>query len=202
MHFSKLLSLAGTLAGLSLVTTALPAIDQSIQAATIDVVARSDATAEVPEAAQGFSAKITWYDPDVGLGSCGWQGHSYDHIVSLPFGVMGASQSNGNPNCGRQIIINANGRSIQVTAWDKCWGCKGTDIDISRSVWDALGLRDEIPANYERIRGLGQNIFPLSATFDATKRSMSSCLFIVTYIIASSYGALKFRLGSSDLERG
>jgi len=49
-------------------------------------------------------------------------------------------QSNGNPNCARQLVVNANGRSIVVYAVDKCSACGYYDLDLSGGAFKALGL--------------------------------------------------------------
>jgi len=48
------------------------------------------------------------------------------------------SQSNGNPYCGKTITILHNGKSTVATVVDKCMGCAGRAIDVSRLAFDDL----------------------------------------------------------------
>ncbi|KIJ55840.1 hypothetical protein M422DRAFT_109174, partial [Sphaerobolus stellatus SS14] len=75
---------------------------------------------------------FTYYEP--GLGACGSTNSASDLIVAVPpetFASYGSQLSNGNPVCGKKIILEANGKTVTATVEDKCPGCSANDIDLS-----------------------------------------------------------------------
>ncbi|KAI1003780.1 hypothetical protein K3495_g4432 [Podosphaera aphanis] len=80
---------------------------------------------------------ITYYDPGVGFGACGWMNNKDEPVVALPFGFMG-SQSNGNSLCGKTITIEHDGKTSTAKVVDKCMGCTGFSIDLSNAVFSQL----------------------------------------------------------------
>lgn len=83
------------------------------------------------------SGDITYYDPGVGFGACGWRNSKDEPVVALPFGFMGA-QSNGNSLCGKMISIEHDGKVSTAKVVDKCMGCTGFSIDLSNAVFSQL----------------------------------------------------------------
>ncbi|KAH0544669.1 hypothetical protein FGG08_001174 [Glutinoglossum americanum] len=82
------------------------------------------------------SGDMTFYD--AGLGSCGDtdDGES-ENVVALPHDFMGV-QSNGNPYCGKSITIEYGGKKTTAIVKDKCMGCSGYSIDLSRKAFAEL----------------------------------------------------------------
>jgi len=138
-----------------------PAVETTAPVVVAPVVAAPVIAAEVPKApvvstpvvdtsATGSSygactkgdicgGDLTFYDPVMeSWGACGWHNDGLkEKVIALPVGLMGA-QSNGNPFCGRNVTIMHNGKSTTAMVVDKCMGCKGRDIDISRCAFDDL----------------------------------------------------------------
>jgi len=52
------------------------------------------------------------------------------------------SQSNGNPVCGKKLIITYGGKSVNATVVDKCVKCGYYDLDLSPSAFSALASLD------------------------------------------------------------
>jgi hypothetical protein len=74
-------------------------------------------------------------------GDSGVDGESV-HVVALPHEMMG-TQSNGNPYCGKKVTITRGDKSCEATVMDKCMGCTGESIDLSRAAFRALASEDE-----------------------------------------------------------
>ncbi|CCU82349.1 Rare lipoprotein A (RlpA)-like double-psi beta-barrel domain-containing [Blumeria hordei DH14] len=83
------------------------------------------------------SGDITYYDPGVGMGACGWQSTKNEPVVALPYQFMGA-QSNGNPYCGKTVTIKHGGKTSTAKIVDKCMGCNGFSIDLSDAAFTQL----------------------------------------------------------------
>ncbi|KAH8596338.1 hypothetical protein B0O99DRAFT_620132 [Bisporella sp. PMI_857] len=85
------------------------------------------------------AGELTYYDPvPESYGACGWHNDGLkEKVIALPHGLMG-TQSNGNPYCGRKVTILHNGKSTVAEVVDKCMGCEGRAIDISRLAFDDL----------------------------------------------------------------
>ncbi|KAI9773931.1 MAG: hypothetical protein M1840_006157 [Geoglossum simile] len=82
------------------------------------------------------SGDMTFYD--AGLGSCGDTNNGdVEDVVALAHGMMGL-QSNGNPLCGKTITVSYGGKTITAVVKDKCMGCVGNDIDLSRHAFNQL----------------------------------------------------------------
>ncbi|KIY68423.1 hypothetical protein CYLTODRAFT_421646 [Cylindrobasidium torrendii FP15055 ss-10] len=86
--------------------------------------------------------EVTYYDP--GLGACGITSSAAELVAAVPTALYdsypGATPNpNLNPICGKKIRATYNGRSVDVTVVDKCYGCKGTyDIDMTQVAMRAL----------------------------------------------------------------
>ncbi|KAI5778202.1 RlpA-like double-psi beta-barrel-protein domain-containing protein-containing protein [Geopyxis carbonaria] len=98
---------------------------------------------ETPSTGAGYSGRATYYDPGVGLGSCGQQHFGTEYVVAISkdlFDAQGVANSNNNPLCGRTIKCTRNGASVDVKVVDRCPGCIGMgDLDFSMAAFKALG---------------------------------------------------------------
>jgi hypothetical protein len=104
---------------------------------TASVAARDLSTA-VCTAAKPCQGDITYFE--TGLGACGVTNNgTVDRVVALPHVMMGAL-SNNNPYCGQTITIHcvATGKRTTATVVDKCMGCEGFAIDLSRIAFEDL----------------------------------------------------------------
>ena len=54
-----------------------------------------------------------------------------------------SANPNDNPLCGLKLRLRRGGKSVDVTVVDRCVGCKATDIDVSRSVFEKLAHIDQ-----------------------------------------------------------
>ena len=108
-------------------------------AAPVDTSASGSSTGLCGSKSELCGGDLTFYDPVMeSWGACGWHNDGLtEKVVALPVGLMGA-QSNGNPYCGKYITILHKGKSTVAKVVDKCMGCKGRDIDISRFAFDDL----------------------------------------------------------------
>uniref|UniRef100_A0A1Y1KZ01 RlpA-like protein double-psi beta-barrel domain-containing protein n=1 Tax=Photinus pyralis TaxID=7054 RepID=A0A1Y1KZ01_PHOPY len=85
-----------------------------------------------------ITGDFTWYD--IGMGSCGEDDKGKDLtecIVAISHDRMG-EQSNGNPFCGKEVTMSANGKTVVGTVKDKCMGCAFNDIDVSKACFTKL----------------------------------------------------------------
>lgn len=80
---------------------------------------------------------ITYYDPGVGYGACGWMATKDEPVVALPHEFMGP-KSNGNKYCGKTITIEHDGKRSTAKVVDKCMGCSGFSIDLSDAAFTKL----------------------------------------------------------------
>ncbi|KAK8097096.1 RlpA-like double-psi beta-barrel-protein domain-containing protein-containing protein [Apiospora kogelbergensis] len=105
-------------------------------AAAAPVTESSENAATSVLEARARSGDMTYYDP--GLGACGRTNGPNDAIVAVPFAFFTAANPNKDPMCGRKLKVNYKGKSKTVTIVDKCYGCKGNDIDVTPSVFKEL----------------------------------------------------------------
>jgi hypothetical protein len=89
---------------------------------------------------------------EVGRGACGQDSTGQDetgNIVSLSKVLFDAAMidgnTNNNPLCGRTITIEGPyGKTSHGTVLDRCEGCEGSDVDVSRKMFkEILGTLDE-----------------------------------------------------------
>ncbi|KAM5469764.1 hypothetical protein MauCBS54593_004318 [Microsporum audouinii] len=81
--------------------------------------------------------EITFYDG--GVGSCGSNTDTNsENAIALPFELMGPL-SNNNPYCGKQVSITYMGKTTTATVKDKCMGCFGNNIDMTRKLFYFFG---------------------------------------------------------------
>ncbi|KAH9948828.1 RlpA-like double-psi beta-barrel-protein domain-containing protein-containing protein [Amylocystis lapponica] len=73
---------------------------------------------------------------EVGLGACGEYNVDTDHIVALSHLIY-----SGGSHCNKRIHITNTANNVQTTALvrDECMGCSANDIDMSPSLFEALG---------------------------------------------------------------
>jgi hypothetical protein len=88
-----------------------------------------------------YTGDITYYD--LGTNACGGSAAGEDYtsnIVALPKDMMGGDGPtySTTANCGRSITIKANGKTINAVAKDKCMGCAGGSIDVSKKIFTYL----------------------------------------------------------------
>ncbi|KAH9835189.1 RlpA-like double-psi beta-barrel-protein domain-containing protein-containing protein [Rhodofomes roseus] len=76
----------------------------------------------------------TWYE--VGLGACGSTDADSDYVVAISHDIYGSGD-----NCNQYMRIEntANGQVAYGQTRDKCMGCESTAIDMSPSLFQALG---------------------------------------------------------------
>lgn len=88
----------------------------------------------------------TWYN--VGPSACGPVNTPDQMVVAVPEtvfdGYPGAvANPNLNPICGTQIRAYYGDKSVDLTVSDRCGGCTGFDLDLSRAAFDALAPPNE-----------------------------------------------------------
>ncbi|KAI9244064.1 hypothetical protein BY458DRAFT_561082 [Sporodiniella umbellata] len=84
----------------------------------------------------------TYYDPGVGLTSCGGQFTASDSIVALNSYDYGSyADPNESPVCGACIIVEGPNGKAKATIQDKCpsTGCGRGSLDLSPAVFSQVG---------------------------------------------------------------
>ncbi|KAF8182957.1 riboflavine-aldehyde-forming enzyme [Pholiota molesta] len=81
--------------------------------------------------AYATSGDATFFEP--GLGACGVSNNANDFIVAL----SPAEYSSG-ANCGRDIEVQYQGKSVIVEVVDLCPGCASGSIDLSPAAFSQL----------------------------------------------------------------
>ncbi|KAI0713107.1 RlpA-like double-psi beta-barrel-protein domain-containing protein-containing protein [Cerioporus squamosus] len=89
---------------------------------------------EILEKRITHSGRGTFFN--VGLGACGKFNVDSDHIVAIP-----SSRFNGGGNCEQfvEIVNKKNGKHAFGLVRDSCPGCGSSDLDLSPSLFQALG---------------------------------------------------------------
>lgn len=84
-----------------------------------------------------FSGDMTYYDPSVGMGSCGYSNGKDELVVAINHGDMGnGANPNSNPHCGKYInIYDEAGKPVQAKVVDTCPVCTPGAIDVSEPVF-------------------------------------------------------------------
>ncbi|KAK3949153.1 RlpA-like double-psi beta-barrel-protein domain-containing protein-containing protein [Pseudoneurospora amorphoporcata] len=129
---------------LSLLILPFAAAAPAAAAGAVALIAERDASPDItpsnPLDPRSFSSRITWYN--TGLGACGSTSNDGQLVVALNHDQFDPSTPNGNPNlnslCGRNIRVNANGRSVTVKLVDRCAGCPYGGLDLSPAAFSAL----------------------------------------------------------------
>jgi len=85
------------------------------------------------------NARVTYYNGNGGYGSCGTVINDGDYSVALNANQMAnGGNPNNNPNCGKRIKVNYNGKSVTVTVRDTCPGCPYGGLDLTPAAFGAL----------------------------------------------------------------
>ncbi|KAG8528060.1 uncharacterized protein KY384_006976 [Bacidia gigantensis] len=90
-----------------------------------------------------MASDVTIYD-DQGIGSCGWQNDTtsedYFALAANTFGAYtnDAPGPHKNAFCGRMAKIEVDGKQFDAMLTDKCPGCNGWSIDLSKSLWNKV----------------------------------------------------------------
>ncbi|KAI0790247.1 loosenin, partial [Irpex lacteus] len=83
-----------------------------------------------------------------GLGACGTQSKSSDHIVAVSnqffnsFPGAGANPNKFNPICGKTLTVSFKGKSTKIKVVDSCPGCGLLDLDLSPAAFNDLASPD------------------------------------------------------------
>ncbi|KAJ7757619.1 RlpA-like double-psi beta-barrel-protein domain-containing protein-containing protein [Mycena metata] len=76
----------------------------------------------------------TYYQPDGGFGACGNHLQNTDAVVAL-----GVNNWAAGAHCGRNILVQYQGRSITLSVQDLCPGCQGDNgIDLTEGAMAAI----------------------------------------------------------------
>jgi expansin (peptidoglycan-binding protein) len=92
---------------------------------------------------------VTYYNPGVGLGSCGFHSADSSFTVAVSATLLSKYDVDSNPNhnklCGKRIRVFRGGKSVDVTIMDKCPGgeCTEYSLDLSPAAFDQIGSRDD-----------------------------------------------------------
>ncbi|KAF8880755.1 RlpA-like double-psi beta-barrel-protein domain-containing protein-containing protein [Infundibulicybe gibba] len=84
-----------------------------------------------PHLCNGFQGQATWYR--TGYGSCGGSNQDGDFIAALS-----TAEYNGGAHCWQRIMVEHEGRSVEVTIVDSCPGCGENGLDLSPAAFEAL----------------------------------------------------------------
>ncbi|EFP93821.1 uncharacterized protein PGTG_19856 [Puccinia graminis f. sp. tritici CRL 75-36-700-3] len=85
-----------------------------------------------------FSGQATWFNP--ALGACGETNSESDMIVA-----MNQAQYAGGSPCQKTVSIKneATGKTVSAKVTDECPGCGFGSLDVSPSVFQAIGSLDQ-----------------------------------------------------------
>ncbi|KAG0326934.1 hypothetical protein BGZ99_008698 [Dissophora globulifera] len=122
-----------------LAATALGAFAAPVSPSTPETVSAA--------AANTFQGRGTWFTDSVG--SCGTPFNTNDLIVA-----MNGEQMGGTAQCGRKVLISANGKSVEATVVDTC-----------PSQFCAFGALDLSQAAFKQLAPLSQGVIQLSWKF-------------------------------------
>lgn len=94
-----------------------------------------------------YTGEVTYYNPDVGLTSCGGSYGDDDWIVAISTDRQNEikaahkqANNNANPVCGAKIKATnpETGNSVVVTVVDTCASCKRDDLDVTEAAFKKL----------------------------------------------------------------
>lgn len=145
-------------------TTAAPVVQpvQQAPAAAPSSAAQAPPAQEAPASSSGGGSSsggsssghnyeatgdITYYD--IGQGACGYDDSaendtgmvaaiSADFWNSISTLTNSGMNSPSHPLCDKKVKLTANGKTVTVTARDKCPGCTKTSIDVSKKAFTEL----------------------------------------------------------------
>ncbi|KAI8344388.1 hypothetical protein BC941DRAFT_447357 [Chlamydoabsidia padenii] len=90
--------------------------------------------------AMGGKGDGTYYDPGVGITSCGGSFTAQDSIVALNHVDYGRyADPNESPACGACIMVTGPLGTTKATIQDMCPGCGRGSLDLSPQVFSAVG---------------------------------------------------------------
>lgn len=84
----------------------------------------------------GGSGRFTYYNPSVGLGSCGNQNDDNSFTVAMNQAQYKSSM------CGQTITITVSGKSTQATIQDMCPGCPEGGLDLAEGLFKFFANTD------------------------------------------------------------
>ncbi|KAI7864765.1 RlpA-like double-psi beta-barrel-protein domain-containing protein-containing protein [Spinellus fusiger] len=86
----------------------------------------------------------TYYNPGVGLGSCGQLHHDSELIVAINWQQMAnGANPNNNSKCNKYINVWGPKGYVRAKITDTCPGCKWGAIDLSPVAFDRIANRDQ-----------------------------------------------------------
>ncbi|KAL9939726.1 hypothetical protein V8E36_001543 [Tilletia maclaganii] len=89
-----------------------------------------------------LSGEGTWYNMAGGYTACGQMYSDNDMVVALSHSLFDTKTPNGNPNnnafCGKKLRATYKGKSVVVTAVDRCAGCAYGDLDFTPTAFSKL----------------------------------------------------------------
>ncbi|EKG21401.1 Barwin-related endoglucanase [Macrophomina phaseolina MS6] len=112
-----------------------PAPETTSSSTSSAVVAAETASTGSSASGQVFSpTRVTYYNPGVGLGSCGETYPDSSNVVAL-------SYKNYTPDlCGKKLTIEVNGKKFPAFVGDRCPGCEQDNLDLSEGLFvDIMG---------------------------------------------------------------
>ncbi|PAV22920.1 expansin family [Pyrrhoderma noxium] len=123
---------------LSLVS-AIPAIDSdSSTDVSTSTTSASPSSSSVSSSSEsgGGSGRFTYYDPSVGLGSCGKQNDDESFTVAMNQPQYKESL------CGETITVTVGDKSTQAIIQDMCPGCPEGGLDLSEGLFKFFASTD------------------------------------------------------------
>ncbi|KAK0521920.1 Lytic transglycosylase [Tilletia horrida] len=99
-----------------------------------------------PQTGRVFSGEGTYYNMAGGITACGGQYTDDDMVAALSGSLFDSSSPGGNPNanalCGKKLRVSYHGKSITVTAVDRCEACAFGDLDFTPTAFSRLASID------------------------------------------------------------
>ncbi|KAG9099023.1 hypothetical protein FS749_002311 [Ceratobasidium sp. UAMH 11750] len=97
-----------------------PEPEITIEDGELEVAARQVSTLE---ARAGYKGRMTYYNPSVGTGACGWKNKDSEMVLAL-------SKSHYKGKCGKSVTVKYNGKSVKCKVVDLCPGCGANDLGM------------------------------------------------------------------------
>ncbi|KAK7732921.1 hypothetical protein SLS57_000864 [Botryosphaeria dothidea] len=96
------------------------------------VAAETAASGSSSSSGQTYSPeRVTYYNPSVGLSSCGETWSDDDNVVALAADTYGTIDN----VCSKKITIEVNGKTFPAFIGDKCPGCTNAGLDLSEGLF-------------------------------------------------------------------
>jgi expansin (peptidoglycan-binding protein) len=110
---------------------------------TITVIALLTTALATPLQKRTYKGEVTFYHPEVDLGSCGKFNDGDAMIVAINAPQMNnGANPNNNPKCGRKIRAYGPKGHVDVKVVDTCAPCKYGDIDLSPSAFHKIADKE------------------------------------------------------------